>query len=215
MEKHPGHFTVSEFPEMDKRFRTNLINSLSGFKSVVLVGTKNKEGVENLSIISSVIHIGANPALMGFIMRPTTVQRDTYENIMKSGYYTFNHIQPDFYEKAHQTSARYPKEISEFSEVELEPGYLDDFPAPYVIESHIRIGLQFQEVIPIKLNGTWLIIGAVKHIYFPDNCLSRTGHLDLQKAGTITVAGLDTYYKTKKLARLSYAKPNQSIQHLD
>jgi len=81
-----------EIATMERRVRTKLINSLSGFKSVNLCGTISKEGITNLSLISSVVHIGADPALMGFIMRPVTVRRDTYNNILETGHYTFNHL---------------------------------------------------------------------------------------------------------------------------
>ena len=47
-----------------KFFRANFVNSLSGMKSANLIATKSSNGFDNLSIISSVIHIGANPALV-------------------------------------------------------------------------------------------------------------------------------------------------------
>jgi len=105
------HVVNSDFSKMEKRNRTRLINSLSGFKSINLCGTISKEGITNLSLISSVVHIGADPALMGFIMRPVTVRRDTHNNILETGHYTFNHLNAGIYKKAHQTSARYPIDI--------------------------------------------------------------------------------------------------------
>ena len=53
------------------------------------------------------------------IIRPNSVNRHTLENIMETNCYTINHINKDIYKKAHQTSARYPKEISEFDAVGL------------------------------------------------------------------------------------------------
>lgn len=208
-------FQSGDFQEMEKRYRTRLINSLSGFKSVNLVGTVDGNGKTNLSVFSSVVHIGANPALMGFIMRPVTVTRDTYDNIVETGYYTFNHITADFFAKAHQTSARYPAEVSEFTAVGLDAQFKDDFPAPYVAQSPIQIGLQFREQMEIKLNGTILIIGEVKELYVPEDCLQADGYLDIEQAGTITASSLDGYHTTKKLARLSYAKADRALTALE
>ena len=67
-------FTQNDIAQMNKRFRTNFINALSGVKSANLVGTTGPNG-DNLAIISSVFHLGADPALMGMIMRPHTASR--------------------------------------------------------------------------------------------------------------------------------------------
>jgi flavin reductase (DIM6/NTAB) family NADH-FMN oxidoreductase RutF len=51
-----------------------------------------------------------------------------------------------------------------------------------------------------------MIIGEIKNIYFPEDCMQEDGFLDIEKAGTITCSGLDSYHLTKSLARLPYAK---------
>ena len=60
------HITRGEIQSLNQRYRAQLINSLSGFKSANLIGTQDGEGKSNLAIISSVVHLGANPALVGF-----------------------------------------------------------------------------------------------------------------------------------------------------
>ena len=67
---------------LEQRYRTAFINSLAGFRQAVLVGTKSLEGITNLAIFNSLIHLGASPALLGLMTRPDTVQRDTLQNIM-------------------------------------------------------------------------------------------------------------------------------------
>jgi hypothetical protein len=59
-----------------------------------------------------------------------------------------------------------------------------------------------------------MIIGKINHVFLPDNCLLEDGFVDLEKAGTITCSGLDSYHSTNKLARLSYAKPDQEIKEM-
>lgn len=206
---------LEDLQAMEKRYRTQLINSLSGFKSVNLVGTVDDAGNTNLAIVSSVVHLGANPALMGFIMRPVSVTRDTYHNILATGHYTFNHITTEIFTKAHQTSARYPADQSEFEAVGLTPEFKEEFPAPYVSESPVQIGLEFQDKMEIKLNGTLLIIGAIRELYVPTACVQEDGYLDIEKAGSVTVSGLDAYHTTRKIARLSYAKPDRPLTALE
>jgi hypothetical protein len=79
--------------------------------------------------------------------------------------------------------------------------------APYVKESKIKIGLKFLEEHEIKSNGTIFIVGEIIEVIFPDEVIAKTGYVDIEKAETITISGLDSYHETKKIARLSYAKP--------
>ena len=193
--------------EMEQRKRAQFINSISGFRSVALIGTTDTNGQTNLAIFSSIVHIGSNPPLLSFIMRPDSVERHTLTNIMETGFYTINHINADMYEKAHQTSARYPKNVSEFDAAQLTPSYKNDFVAPFVAESQIQIGMEFKERLEIRINQTSMIIGEIKFVHYPDNCLLDDGFIDIEKAGTITSAGLDSYHTTQVLKRLEYAKP--------
>lgn len=195
--------------EMDQRFRTHFINSLTGFKSLNLVGTVNESGITNLAVFSQIVHLGADPSLIGMIVRPDNVPRHTLSNIIQAGCFTLNHALESIVRQAHQTSARYCGEQSEFAATGLTPFFGTLISAPYVAESHIRIGLIWRETIPIPLNGTSLVIGEIVEVFLPENCLNHDGFVDLQAAGTITVAGLDAYYSTNKITRLSYAKPDK------
>ena len=196
-----------EILDLERFQRTTFVNGLSGFKSVCLVGTASPEGQHNLSIISSVIHVGANPPYMGMLLRPHSVPRHTLENILATKSFTLNHVREEFFPAAHQTAARYERDQSEFEATGLNPVFSEGFAAPYVGESHIRIGLSFAERHNF-LNGTVFVVGAVEEVFYPKEARGADGYLDLQKAGTITLATLDAYHKTEKLARMAYAKPD-------
>lgn len=197
--------------KIEKQARINLLNSLGGFKSICLIGTQDKNGAQNLAIFSSIVHVGSNPPLFGFISRPAAFERNTLENILETEFYTLNHINEEIFKQAHQTSARYPKGISEFEKTNLNPEFKNNFLAPFVKESTIKMGLEFKEKIDIQSNGTVMIIGEVTEIFLPENCLFDDGFLDIEKAGSITCTGLDSYHKTNQLDRLSYAKPDKEL----
>lgn len=196
---------------MDQRERARLINSLSGFKSANLIGTCDKQGLENLAVVSSVVHLGSNPPLFGFIVRPAESRRHTLENILETQHFTINSIGADFVQKAHQTSARYPKTASEFKAVGLTPYYDDMFPAPFVLESSLKIGLVLKEQISIESNQTQMLIGEVITIQAPKRAVMPDGYLDLEALDLVTISGLDSYHVTQRLHRLSYAKPDKSL----
>ncbi len=214
-EKNKGFFGSQDIDNLEKRFRTAFINSLSGFKSLGLIGTKDSKDQTNLAVFNSLIHIGANPPLVGFISRPGVVERQTLENIIETGFYTINHVTESFFKQAHQTSARYPKEISEFEATGLTTEYKNDFFAPFVAESHVQIAVEFQDQVHLSINNTVLVIGKIQAVYFPADCLFEDGALDLEKAGSLTSLGLDSYHKTTKIGRLSYAKPDKKPEELN
>ncbi|MFK8101044.1 MAG: flavin reductase family protein, partial [Saprospiraceae bacterium] len=180
-------FNHSDILALEKRYRTNLINKISGYKSAHLIGTQNAAGQTNLAIFSSVVHIGANPPYLGFIMRPTSVERHTYENIKSMGYFTLNMVTADLHEQAHLTAARFPRENSEFAATGLTEAYLADFPAPFVEESALKIGLSFAEEQLITVNQTVLIIGKVEQLILPTDAIKADGDLDLEALNTVTI----------------------------
>jgi len=202
------HYSRCDIDQMEKIFRLNLINSCTGFKSANLLGTKSTTGAPNVAVFSSITHLGSNPPLIGFVLRPTTVPRDTYKNIKETGVFTVNHIHSQIIEDAHHTSAKYPREVSEFSQTQLEEEYLDDFYAPYIKGAKIRMGCRFLNEYEIKENDTLLLVSEIEHIYISDtNIQQEDGWLSLSNADTVTINGLDGYAKTELLERFSYARP--------
>lgn len=200
------YWSFADIMALPSRYRGQMMNKISGVKPANLIGTKSKEGHTNLAIFNSVLHIGASPPFLGFILRPTTVERHTYDNILETEYYTINQITQDIYKPAHQTSAKYPKEQSEFEAVGLTPYYYRDFYPPFVLESNIKIGLKLEEEYPIKCNDTRMIVGRIEHLILPEKAVQEDGHINQENLGSVAIGGLDTYYKIEELARLPYAQ---------
>ncbi|MBU44763.1 MAG: flavin oxidoreductase [Spirochaetaceae bacterium] len=196
----------SELARLGKVPRLNLVNSLSGYKSANLIATANSQGVPNLAIFSSVIHLGSDPALLGFMLRPTTVARHTYENIKETRHYTINHIHEDMIEPAHQTSGKYPAGQSEFEATGLTPETWEGQLAPFVAESRIQVGLRFEEEHMLKVNRTRLIVGRILEIRFPQEIQQSDGTLDLEKAKVVTISGADTYSLPATIRRMPYVR---------
>lgn len=208
------HFTSQTLDALPKRTRTNLINSLSGFKSANLVGTRSGSGQENLCIVSSCFHLGADPALMGMIIRPHSVDRHTLEYLQETGCYTINHVHEGIIAAAHQTSARYSREVSEFEATGLTADYHPDFPAPFVQEARIRLGMKVVEIQDLAVNGTVLVIGTIEHVLLPTGLMGEDGYVDVEQAGTVTLSGLDSYHLTTRQGRWRYAKPDRAPQRI-
>ena len=201
--------TNKDISELEHIYKINMVNSLSGYKSANLIGTLSNDGIENVAVFSSVVHLGSNPPLLGFILRPTTVPRGTYKNIKETGVYTINHIAKDFIEDAHHTSAKYDSEISEFDVTKLNAEYLNGFKAPYVAQSPIKIAMKYVEEYYIKSNGVIMIVGEIQSVTIEDGLLQEDGFVDLSKGNITTINGLDGYAIPTLETRESYQRPHK------
>jgi len=204
------HLTKEDIQNTERIKRLNIINSITGIKPANLIGTISNDGKTNLAIFSSVIHLGSNPALIGFILRPDReAGQHTFDNIKDNGSYTINHIHESFIEQAHYTSAKFSRDESEFDKCALTEEFVADHKAPFVKESTLKLGMKIVQTIPIELNGTVLIIGEVEHLIIPDAAMDDQGQIDLSQPSDVGISGLNTYYKLEKIARFPYARPNE------
>lgn len=209
------HLTSNDLNSLERKYRLNLINSITGIKPANLIGTISSVGIHNVAVFSSVVHLGSKPALLGIVVRPDdSVPRNTYDNLRETGFYTINHIPLAIAKNAHYTSAKFSKDISEFERCNLTPEFIEDFKAPFVKESPIKIGLEFKQEIPIELNGTTLVIGEIKMINAPDNAIDSRGYIDLESFNHVGIAGLNQYYSLKKEAEYPYVRLEQFPQKL-
>jgi flavin reductase (DIM6/NTAB) family NADH-FMN oxidoreductase RutF len=197
----------NEIENFEKIYRASFVNSLAGFRQAVLVGTKSSKGEPNLAIFNSLIHLGASPALFGLISRPDSVSRHTLENILETNEYTLNYMHSKDYEKSHQTSARYDREINEFEAVGHGEYYTSGFNAPFVSEAVVKIAMKLEDKISIPLNGTILLIGSIVHVELDSSLIGSDGFVDLTSQDILISQGLDAYFTSNPIGRLPYAKP--------
>ena len=200
------HLSSADIAGYERFYRANLVNSITGYKPAMLIGTSDREGRNNLAIFSSVVHLGADPALVGFIQRPVGVSGDTFRNITATGVYTINHVHASFVEKAHYTSARFSSDVSEFDACRLTPHWIEGFAAPFVSESRVKLGMELLEVVPIVHNDTRLVIGRILHMLMDPACLQDDGNIDLHSVGSVCISGLENYHQVRPLDRFPYAK---------
>ena len=203
--------TSADIEGMEKLARVQFANSLPGPKPISLVGTIDTEGRTNLAPFSTVTHLGSNPALIGLVSRPDLVDRHTLSNILETKSYTINHVRSEFVAQAHNCSARYPKDVSEFTATGLTPHFENGVAAPFVGESHFRFALELVETIPINANNTVLIVGKVILVQVPEEHLAQDGSVNLAALGSLASTALDTYFTISELTRLPYAKPMPSV----
>ena len=205
-------YTKKDIEELDRITRLKLINSVTGIKPANLIGTISNSKQTNLAIFSSVVHLGSNPGLLGFISRPQTPEvGHTLRNIEENGSYTINHIHPAFVKNAHYTSAKFTNEDSEFEHCHLSEEYQNGILAPFVKESTFKMGMRFVEALEIKHNGTVMVIGEIEHLIVADSAMVDDD-VDLEATKSVGISGLNSYYSLKKIACYPYARVNEVPQ---
>lgn len=200
------HISRADISVMEKVERLNLINSCTGYKSANLIATKSLDGKSNVAIFSSITHLGSHPAIIGFIMRPTTVPRDTYKNIRETGFFTVNHITVDMIADAHHTSANYDLGISEFDKTNLEEEYKNEIEIPFVKGSPVQLYCKYMNEYYIKENDTIHVIASIENLFFEEELQHEDGWLQIDKGNVVAINGLDGYCSPKLVNRFQYAR---------
>ncbi len=195
-------FDSKSFQKWDRFYRSNFFNSIGGYKSMNLIGTKSKEGIANLGVFFSVVHVGSTTPLMGVVFRAPDVPRHTLQNIYDTGYFTINSVQEWVLEKAHSASIKYDADISEFYKIGLRESYHGNFIAPYVESSRIKMGLKFVEKHDVAANGTVFLVGEVQECWVDGDALEPDGFVEHSNVNNVLVNGLDTYYSAKRIKKL-------------
>lgn len=207
-------YTIAEMGGWERFYRANFLNSISGFKPLNMIATVDEQGVSNLGLFSNIVHLGADPALVGFVNRPREAAPHTLRNIERGGIYTINHVHPAILARAHQCSAKYPDGVSEFAETGLTEEWVDGIPVPYVRESLIRYALELVQVNPIPMNATFFVIGRVLQAQLDPSLISADGFIDISRADSLVSTGLDAYGRVSAHARYRYAKPDKVSEQI-
>ena len=182
----------------------------------MLVGTSDAVGQTNLAIVSSHFHLGSSPPLLAMILRPSTgrSERHTLHNLLETRCWTLNGFSLDHAAQAHQTSAPYPKDQSEFDACGFEAEWLAEFNAPFIKGSPLQVGCLLREHHPLEINGTHMIIGEVQHLHYPETAQRNDGGLSLDTMGLVAVAGLDSYTQPEAGVRFAAADRTSSPRQL-
>ena len=205
-------FRKKDLKSLPSRTRANLINKMAGFKSPVLVGTINKNGQNNLSIVSSLVHLGSSPGLLGMNLRPRTKMfSHTLKNIECNKQFTVSFIDKSIYKKSHLCSAKLPANESEFKYSGLTPEFntIANWSTPHVAESKIQIGLDLSDIFQLK-NKCNFIVGEISWIKISDSLLENK--FDLKPLENhISILGLYEYYEVKCIEKLMYVNVDTSV----
>lgn len=199
---------AAEWEQYPSRAFAAWFNQLEGLRSPVVIGTRSVEGGDNAAVFNSLTHVGARPPLLGFVMRPLTVARHTYDNIRARGFYTVNHLPRTFLPQAHRTSAKLAAGRSEFTACGLTPLESPEG-VPYVAEASVSMLLEYVEEHRVAANDTIFLVGAVRELRLPAEANFGVETVDWSSLEATPVSGLYDYYSVAHHRRLGYVKSGE------
>ncbi|WP_124979999.1 flavin reductase family protein [Nonlabens xiamenensis] len=209
------HYSLDQIQHMERFDRANLVNCITGFKSANLLATRSKDGVDNVAIFSSVLHLGSDPALFGFVQRPLGHGAgNTYKNLKETGEISLNHVSQDLVTKAHQSSAKYDPNISEFEVLGIERLDREPHEVPFVQAAPVQVAAVYENEYFLQENKCIFVICRITDIYLDKGLQSKDGWVDLTAAGSMVVNGLDGYASAKGGTRFSYAQVGKELEKI-
>tara|TARA_S200000501_G_scaffold302893_1_gene290429 strand:- start:988 stop:1632 length:645 start_codon:yes stop_codon:yes gene_type:complete len=186
------------------------------FKAIVTprpigwIGSKNKNGLNNLAPYSYFNAISHNP--QKFIMFSSTNYKDSVQNIEDTGEFTCSLATYELFNNMNYSSAEVKNEIDEFKLANLTPEKGKYVNANYVKESPAALECKLWKVIDLPnserdLNkGNFVVFGEVIGIYINDNFI-KDGLFDTAKAMPMARLGYKEYGVINKDNILTKSRP--------
>lgn len=193
-------YTAADLEAADRAWRINFINCIIGAKNLHVLITRNLNGTHNAAIFNSGIHVGSSPPYLGFLLRPTTVPRHTYENLRHYPYATLNAVAESFRERAHATHTKLPYGESELDRFALSLRQIAGEDLPYLAESPLTARLRLVEEHLLSVNQTHLLIFAVETVHIAVEP-GQDGFFRMDALGLLAGSGCDAYWRVEYIGR--------------
>ena len=198
-----SEWTSSEWSQWPRHQRGHFFNSLYGARIVPLLVTEGP--VWNAAPMSQILHVGADPARVGILLRPETSGHQTRKNLAQKPWASLHAMPADHVDQVHQASAAYDEDTSELDHLGWAYEGWPGWPVAYLPEAGWSLALEVHEIHELS-NGTALYvfdIHAVRAVHDP----LPSGHW-VDSASLLHSIGLDQYGQAHLLGGpRPYAKP--------
>ncbi len=160
-------------------------------RPIAFVSTISPEGVLNVAPYSFFNVVAYKPATVIFssTRRLPGKNKDTLENIERTGEYVVNIVVDDIAEAMNLTAAEYPADESEFDIAGLTPAPSDMVRPPRVAESPVNLECRLKQVIQIGEGAQehGLVLGEVVLAHVRDDIIDghRIDHQRLRPTGRL------------------------------
>lgn len=160
-----------------------LIGSIAP-RPIAWVGTRSKEGINNLAPFSFYNCFSSKPPIIGFstIPRPDGRKKDTLQNVLDTKCFTLNAASHALVKQMSKSAATLEPEQDEFEYAGLSAAEARHISAPYVREALLVYECKLREVISFgdEPGSGNLILGEILYIHIDDS-IYQNGRIDFEK----------------------------------
>lgn len=160
-----------------------LIGSIAP-RPIAWVGSRSRQGINNLAPFSFYNCFSAKPPIIGFstIPRPDGRKKDTLQNVLDSRCFTLNAASHALAQQMSKSAATLEPDDDEFVYAGLTAAQAPHINAPYVQEALLTFECELHEVISFgnEPGSGNLVLGQIKHILIDDS-IYQNGRVDIDK----------------------------------
>ena len=132
-------WTSSEWSHWPRHQRGHFFNSLYGARIVPLLVTEGK--IWNAAPMSQILHVGADPARVGILLRPESSGHQTRTNLAQTPWASLHAMPVECADQVHQASAAYDENTSELERLGWTYERWKGFPVAYLSEAGWSLAL--------------------------------------------------------------------------
>ncbi len=166
------------------------LNAIVGPRPIGWIGTKNKAGVHNLAPYSFFNLFNYNPPVL--IFSATGYKKDSINNVLETGEFTWNLVTRDLAEQMNLSSTTQP--VDEFDFAKLTPLSGELVAAPRVAESPVTMEcklLSCNQLTDIdgQLHSTWIVMGQVVRVHIARDLIDENNIYQAHRVRRVVRAG--------------------------
>ncbi|MGE4371909.1 MAG: flavin reductase family protein [Xanthobacter sp.] len=130
--------------------------------------------------------------------------KDSFSHISETGVFCVNIAGYDDREALNQSSADYPREISEFEALRLEMAECETIACPRLAHAPASLECRLTQILELEGAHNLLVLARVEAIHLRDDCISPEGRFDvtrfrpLTRLGYMDFASIDSVFAMKR-----------------
>ncbi|MDI3336462.1 flavin reductase family protein [Defluviimonas aestuarii] len=175
-------------PEDGHGLPHNPLTAIVTPRPIAWVGTRGPTG-DNLAPYSFFNAIAYEPPQ---VMFASTGRKDSVTNIEGSGVFSISIVEYAAREAMNQTSGAWPSETDEFAFAGVPKAECITIPCPYVATAPATFECKLTEIINLRGQNNFLILGMVTGVHLRDDCVVG-GRFDVTRFHPLARSGYKDY----------------------
>ena len=177
--------------DLDKRYRTALINSLSGVRTA-FIGITVEHEQWNATTLSNITHVGAHPAQLSVLFRPPSTNSHTLENYRNFGIMTLICMPFDKCDTVHEVSVNAPKDVFELELLDEPVQNFEGWGHPIPKDFIYAIEIEYVEEFTLN-NQCIYTVGSINQLKWSEKLqINEQGQILFQESPVLAI-GLQHY----------------------